>query len=324
MAYTIYQDRIGEIKAGFDNTGHRTYTTMWTVNFDSVVADPKVVATLPEVPPFYAIFAPDPFALLTKIDPQQTEDPATWNIVFTWSTVQRDQNQMTDNPLTRPPRVRWTGREFEKPLIYDAINNTMVCNSAGDPFNPPLMIEDSRQVAIITQNVSSPPSYLVDYRNKVNNAPFTLEGVSIDLFCARIKSLELSEWKVEFGYYFRELQIVIEIKDNELVSNFSSGVGDPADSGTPAGTATVTSNITVSGWQIAAQDAGYRELKYNSTTSAWELKKIVDANGIEVSQAQLLNGKGKRLAAGTQPGGEVYRIWNGYYSRDFSILNLPP
>lgn len=311
MAYTIYYDRIGSLQGDADNKAINSYSRVWTVQFDSPVSDISYVNNLPELPSFYSVYPDDPYAVLSKRSARQDDDdPSIWHVTMTWSRLSADQRQATTDPMNRPPQVSWSTNQFERPFEYDA-NGNMVCNSFGNKFNPPEMIEDSRVVARVVYNLTYVPTWILEYRNKINNAPFSLEGVFVDRNCARIMSVEVSNWKNEQNTYFREVVLVIEMRDNFTVSKGSDGK--------LRGTSTtVSSNYQAYGWQKAILDRGFYYI--NGSGAA---VKCLDDNSMEPSEPMLLDGKAGKLALPTSPGDEAYRIYDGFKEVDFSVLNLP-
>ena len=55
------------------------------------------------------------------------------------------------NPLLQPIDVKWSNRSQEIVADID-INGNPVVNTAGDPFDPPLMEDDPRPVLTIVRN----------------------------------------------------------------------------------------------------------------------------------------------------------------------------
>lgn len=311
MAYTIYYDRIGSLQGDADNKAVNSYSRVWTVQFDAPVSDINYVNNLSELPSFYSVYSDDPYAILTKRSARQDEeDPSVWHITLTWSRVSADQRQATTNPIDRPPRVSWSTTQFEKPFDYDA-NGNMVCNSVGDRFNPPEMVEDSRVLAKVVYNLTYVPTWILDYRNKVNNAPLTIEGIFVDTNCARIMSVDVSEWKNEQNTYFREVVLALEMRDVFTVSKSSDG-------GTRGPSATIVPRCDVYGWQKAILDRGFQYIN-----GSGDVVKILDKNNMEPSEPLLLDGKGGKLTVPTSPGDEVYRVFDAFEEVDFSVLNLP-
>jgi hypothetical protein len=306
MAYSIYYDLVGGLSGSADNHAVTTYTTTWRVAFDSPIFDVNYVGTLPELPSLWSVAPNDPLAILARIEPRQTEDPSVWDVGLTWSRISSDQRQFAALPLDRPPNVSWGSVPHDKPLVTD-INGKMVGNSAGDKFNPPETVDDPRMVARCRYNLSYVPSFLLDYRGKTNNAPFTLEGIFVDVSCARVASIEISEWKNEQNQYYREVIVIIELIDPYPVANGVYPYG-----------AVPRANLQVQGWQKAILDEGYRYI-----ASGPKLVKALDDNGMETAQPVLLNGSGGKLSTPVTSGSEVYIVYDVLPQRDFSLLNLP-
>lgn len=76
------------------------------------------------------------------------------------------------NPILRRPEVSKSSKETMKPFTHDLDGNPVV-NSAGEAFDPPIMIEDGATVITITINVARFDITTADrFRNCINSEPF--------------------------------------------------------------------------------------------------------------------------------------------------------
>jgi hypothetical protein len=133
--------------------GERTYQiTIEAITNDG--ADPGVlVLSTTGFPRQYESQHPnDPFALCVEIDPKQDEDDAAyWVITYGYSTKipQLAQANLSggggsptespsydvDNPLARPPKVRWSDKMFKRTVFTDQ-DGVVIANKAGELFEP--------------------------------------------------------------------------------------------------------------------------------------------------------------------------------------------
>lgn len=312
MAYTI-SERCGK-QASADKSGNATYTRKFRVVFDDYVNDGNYVASLPEIPAPFSPYPTDFLSLVEKISPTQSDDdPSVWDVAIEYSRLMRDQEQVKPNPIDRRIKCVWDTNPYEKPFTYD-INGHMVTNSAGEPFVPPEQIEDSRISVTCTGNQYFVPDWIFSFRNVINQNGFTLEGIYIPERCARVARVHVSEWQVENGIYYRTVGITLELREQRTLTNASYGVGSSPSIGS---TCTTSASYQIAGWDKAIQDAGYQQI------SSSKLVKITDGNGMDVSQPQLLNGKGVALTKPISSGDEYYRVYDGFIAKDFGPLNLP-
>jgi hypothetical protein len=306
MAYQIFE-RIGT-RGSAQNTGNAEYTRLFRVVFDDYMNDVTIAGSLPEIPSIFSTYPSDLFAVVSRITPEQNpDDPSVWDIAVDYSRISRDPLQANTDPTARPTKIRWGTHKYERPCIRD-INGKFVFNSAADVFVPPEMMDDSRIVVTATSNQAYVPTYMLDITDCINATAFSIEGIPIPKGCAKVQTVEVSELQFENEIYFRTVQVVLEIRNNYVVNKVSIGIG---------GTATVTSNVTVDGWQKCIQDAGYRNFFSSKST------RMTDDYGFPLQSPALLDGQGVKLTTPVTTGTEVYRVFDIYQTFDPTILNLP-
>jgi hypothetical protein len=117
----------------------------------------------------------DQFCYLESLDAAQDEGDALGWIVtatYSWFDSLTAGGGPKANPLKFPIDVTWGWRNVQVPVQYD-VNNKPVLNTANDPFDPPLMKDDARQIITIVRNEAF---YNVvqafNYRNAVNSDSF--------------------------------------------------------------------------------------------------------------------------------------------------------
>lgn len=172
-----------------------------------------------------------------------------------------DANEKPANPLERPIELSWDGAQFERIADIDADGKPIV-NSAGDLFDPPVTIDDSRPILSITRNERYFDPDLADmFRDAVNLDEwfgFPPETVKVAKLVARLTKDQ------DIGYFY--------VVSYEFAINRD-------------------------GWVRKILDQGFRELNGDGTAT----KAIVDKKGQPLSAASLLNGEGKKLAVGSEP-----------------------
>jgi hypothetical protein len=307
MGYT-FTERIGQ-RASFDIKGNAEYTRRFLIQFDDAVNDPNTVLSVPELPRPFDFHPTDIFAQVSTVRPEQLPGNTNiWEAEVVYSRVVRDEEQARTNPLDRARYCEWDTHEYEVASIYDVYGNQIV-NSAGDPFSPTAKREDSRVVVTMTYNDIFVPTWILDVRNVINSAAFSIEGYQIDVGCAKIRRVHVSKWQVENRVRFRTVQVVCEIREKQLVSNISYGGNGSS--------ATTAASYYAQGFQQIIQDAGYYEI------SSGNHQKIFE-QGLELSQPALLNGQGAQLTRPVTMGQEYYRGFDVYKPFNFGLIGFPP
>ena len=110
-------------------------------------------------------------------------------------------------------RIQWNSEQFQRPAIFDAAGAAIV-NSAGDPFDPPNMMDDSRRVVTITKNLAVVPAWILTYQDAVNSDSFTLDGVTIGIGLAKIQSVTVSEVQNRNSAAFRTVTFTMHLQKN--------------------------------------------------------------------------------------------------------------
>src|SRR5262249_40989068 len=146
-----------------DDKGQRRYSRIFQVRTNDA-RDGSLVVRL-GIDPVTLLAVPQPFstyvdlngnfdlgAWCTHVRPRQDpEDPFTWEVRCEYDSLAADQQFSDQNPLNRPPRISWGFTQFQIVAEQDA-NGKVYVNSAGERFDPPPMIDDTRLVCTIERN----------------------------------------------------------------------------------------------------------------------------------------------------------------------------
>lgn len=134
-----------------------------------------------------------------------SEDGLQWKVTVTYG-------KMTDsdpNPLNEPVDIQWSFEQFQKITDRD-INGTAILNSAQDPFQEPVEIDDSRPVLTVTRNEASFNSALAyQYRDAVNSTYFYGEAGTVKV--SNISSTRQFDqqigfyWKTTYAFHFNPM-----------------------------------------------------------------------------------------------------------------------
>lgn len=205
-----------------------------------------------------------------------------WTAEYGYSS----EREITENPLNEPARITWDGEDRQKPLIIDPNTGQLVLNSAGYYFDPPVIIDDPRSVATVVKNVANVPSWVLQYKNCTNTDSFSLDGITIAPFQAKIKFIRISDWQEQNEIEYRQLTIPIHLEEQ--------------------------------GWQVTAIDMGYYQIDPNNV-----LNRIpcLDSQGGNATVPMPLDGLGAQLA-NPSPLNAVALTFGGYRKLPFSPLPL--
>jgi len=236
-------------------------TRFFIVRYD-VPTDPVVAETETGIPPYFDPH-PDDSTRLCKQKRAVVVDENGGS--FNW-TVQCEYSNRIVNPLTDAwPNLlyEWDFSEASENYFFDYSSTPkQVVNSAGDPFDS----IPEREGGTITLNVTTNQATDYDcgtalqYKNYVNSDTFTVDGVSITSWQAKLSGLQISPVQYMNAVYYRTIKAVLKFKLD---------------------------------WHDTFADMGYRQLVSS------KLVPIIQAN-VPVDKPFPLNGSGVAQALGTK------------------------
>ncbi len=145
----------------------------------------------------------DIFAAVDSLDVEPEGDDGTaWIITlhYGWYDVNYAGGGPNQNPLLMPIDVSWSLRDHETVLDTDQ-NQNPVLNTAGDPYDPPIVIDDPRLVMTVVRNEAQfNVAWVLSYRNAVNSDPFA--GFP-PLACKVLNISSKSQWHQDAGWYYQ-------------------------------------------------------------------------------------------------------------------------
>jgi hypothetical protein len=203
-----------------------------------------------------------------------------WIATVTYS----DERQIDDNPTDDAAEINWGSEQFQKVAVVDR-DGKLIVNSAGDLFDPPAMIDDSRRVVTVSKNLAAVPSWILDYQDAINSDTFTIDGISIGVGKAKMQAVTVGPKQRRNATVFRTV-------------NF-------------------TSHLQRDGWALDILDAGYNRKDPLDATK----RQPITINGQLPSAPYPLNGAGIPLE-NPSPVNCVFRSFNVYKTRTFSTLPL--
>lgn len=289
MAVT-YVGELAEGRRATNSKGVRTYTRVFRLTTSSQNDNAFTVGSNVNIPIIGNIFPSDITAYCTDIDIQCVRGWRIWDATVSYSTERKLSDQQSSNPQNptpptgEPAYITWDTEQFQKPATQDKDGKGIV-NSAGDPFIPAEQMDDSRRVVTVQKNLTAVPSWILDYQDSVNNASFTVDGVSVAAGKAKVQRVSVGPVELRNGAAFRQVTFVIALRRD--------------------------------GWAYSILDQGYNEKDPKDPTN----RQPITINGHIPSNPVLLDGTGK---AQTDPktANAKYLTYNVYKTADFSQLPL--
>lgn len=278
MTVTLLEEIAGA-RTGKNTKGVRTYTRAFSLTTSSQSEGPYAVGSHASLPVIGSPHDEDPFAYCYDIDISNTNPWKGWTATYQYTT---EQGISDPNPLFEAAVIEWDGEQYEEVAIYDRDGDATL-NSAGDPFED-LMKERSRRVVTVVKNISSIPSWILDYEDAVNSSAFTLDGFSIPTNKARLKAPRIGRWQNRNGIAFREMTMIITLNKD--------------------------------GWASTPLDRGFR-----FKNGSGDRIRITNDDGTDITQPVCLDGTGLVLSNPT-PATAVYASFNLYPAYDFNLLPL--
>lgn len=203
-----------------------------------------------------------------------------WHITAQYSS----EFELAEDPTADPAKITVSTEQFQRPIIFD-YNGQSVCNSAGDPFDPQEVMDDSRRVISVQKNVAVHPSWVLSMQDTVNSDTFTVGGIVYAIGTGKIQRVSISNELSRNGTTFYVLSFEIYCRRD--------------------------------GWLYEPLDCGFRELTYGG-----ELINIVNpGDGLQPSAPVPLDGNGAALANPSLTN-NVFRSYQIYPTASFASLPL--
>jgi hypothetical protein len=241
----------------------RTYTRQWKVITNDPNDGPKTVREALPVSLGNSYSTPnevDKGSYVNSIDAvSEGDDGLSWLVNVQYGPYDATINPQ--DPTQRPIELNYEASQFQRPSIED-VNGKAIANSAGDPFDPPLMKDDSRPVFVITRNeMTYNDEVMATYRDTVNSDVFFGYGPML-VKCHSITGRLAYDPDIHWYYV-----VTYRFEHNK------------------------------DGWHKKPLDAGFRTNPAGATSPA----PIFDKAGLPISVPALLDGHGLQLTDGADP-----------------------
>lgn len=274
------------------------------------------VLTHPLVPALGSLAITD--SLLIVVSRRHTRDVDTRNIHYVdiqytnrLSGTDLSRLEKGNNPIDWDAKIEWETAPYLEPYDVD-VDGLPMSNSAGTKASPLPERQNSRWSARVTRYVQTPPAWFMDgYRDAINDASFTLQGVfTIPEGCALISGIRLSDKIKLNGFECYQLGFTLNLKEKR----------DPWDGETP--------EDVPAGWDLEYVDAGLQQINPDEGNRLEAIMVAVDSDNdgeiddyMPTREPVRLDGLGEKLADPIED--PVYLVRKPYKRKDFSVLDLP-
>lgn len=261
-----------------NDLGVRSYTRGFWLTTTSRTEGPFAVGSNASLPDIGSAHPEDSSAWCRRLSVERVAGWRLWKVVAEYSS----EFELNTTPTSDPAIITWSTEQFQKPAEFDASGNAVV-NSAGDKFDPPALMDDSRRIVTVQKNMSAVPTWILTYQDAVNNDTFSVGGVSVAIGQAKMQSVNVSVRKTRNGTNFYEVSF--------------------------------TMHLQKAGWVLSIVDAGYRKKVGTGREIITNTDKTLPMTPVA------LDGSGGVLADPTAAT-IVYREFTVYETKAFSSLPL--
>ena len=267
--------------------GVRTYTVTYKLHADGGETA-SVVGNDSNLPSVGSIHAEDGLAYCESLSVKQVKGKYAWEATANYTTANSIDGEtgLNEDPEQDRPKITWNG-SIQNVSIYKDRDDKGIQNSAGDPMLDTM--DKNLYGASVSTNVTSLPSWILAYKDSINNAAFTIGGLPVAIGGARLVFpggfISPAQQRGDYVYYTFTYDLIFDA-------------------------------IELHAGQLLDQGLNERFTDENTTNG---LKPILlDDQQLPDAMAQL-DGSGVRLANPT-PATSSYITVNKYFLKDFSVL----
>lgn len=277
MAVTYVGESPADSRA-MNDLGVRSYTRGFWLTTSSRSDGAYAVGSHGSLPRIGDVHNEDSSAYCRRLTVERSAGWRLWKVVAEYSS----EFELNTTPTSDPAIITWNTEQFQK-VAYTDKNGDAILNSAGDWFDPPAMIDDSRRIVTVQKNLASVPSWILSYQDAVNNDTFSVGGFSVAIGQAKMQSIAVSKVQSRNSITFYQMTFTMHLQKN--------------------------------GWLLSILDAGFR---FKSGTSRYN---IVNTDFTLPTTPVPLDGSGDVLDNPT-PATAVFRDFTVYETKAFSSLPL--
>ena len=175
-------------EGGGDLSGSITHTQLYRVRTDNRFDDQVTVLQAAALPFLGQPYPNDPSSYCNSLRARnEGASPYFWTVTATYS----NEREASDSPLDDPIEYQWATEQFQEVADTDR-NGQGIVNSAGDPFDPPIMRDNSRRTVTITSNEAFVPTWILSYQDAVNSDAINVDGLSVSAGQAKCQQVSVS------------------------------------------------------------------------------------------------------------------------------------
>jgi hypothetical protein len=236
MAITYTPNPIGQARTySQDETGRRTCTRYFQAETSDPLIGPKAVHDACPVQrgmTYNWDGESDSKSYAVNISVNEdtsTEDGRWWIVAIQYSPFNAIDFNPTD-PMTARPKISFTSTRFQVPALETAEEDPIpIVNSADDPFDPPVMIDQTRPLMTIVKNEAYfDPLLARDYHNAVNDAQW-FGRPALEWKCLDITGDEATDqngdryWVVTYQFEMNPDTWIVKVLDEGMREINTSG-----------------------------------------------------------------------------------------------------
>lgn len=270
---------LGEItgeRSATNSLGKRSYTRAFKLTTSTTAEGAYAVGSHANLPNIGAVFPDDASAWCVSLDVKNSDPWKGWTVTAQYSS----EKELKENPTDDPAKITVSTEQYQK-VAETTVDGYSIVNSAGDIFDPPHMMDDSRRVITVSKNMLTAPLWILDYADVVNSDAFTVLGVTYEIGVAKVQRISISGTQVRGAYNFLSVQIDIHLRRD--------------------------------GWILEPLDVGFRYL------SGSYRKAITSDDGTPITTPVMLDGSGLVLADPTSASA-IYGSFTIYKTDTFSVI----
>ena len=209
----------------------RSYTRVFRVETNDKADHAGIIETHGQIPKIGTPFPADYNARCVSVSPRsESFSPYIWLTTCVYRSKGKDEGSPPEfDPTSDRAVIRWNTEVYQRvchkaywstttaeaadprPPAAPATPEIGVVNSAGDPFDPPVMIDDCRFGVTVTKNLSYVPVELLDYVNSINDDEVTIDNVDIGKRRLKVMSVAVSDWKERNWTDYREVSVAFSV-----------------------------------------------------------------------------------------------------------------
>jgi hypothetical protein len=196
-------------RSATNSKGIRSYTRRWKLETSSKSDDAYAVGSASGLPLIGTAFPSDAGAFCHTLTVENNNPWKGWIVTAEYSS----EYELNTNPTLDPAVINWGSEQFQR-VAFEDTSGYAILNSFGDYFDPPAMIDDSRETVTITKNLAAVPSWLLEYKDAVNNDSFSVDGFSIGIGKAKMQSVTVAAKEKRNGTTFYPVTFTIHLQFN--------------------------------------------------------------------------------------------------------------